>query len=322
MPNWVQNEIIFENIGDEKVAALVRELKLSTENGERAFDFNKLIPMPESLNIESGSNTDRAIAYYVTERLTIPVEQTNLSGLISNCFSNDWANEVVSRLKNETETSPEVWDKLYENGKQYMYNREHYGCYTWFDWCRRNWGTKWNACNAEWSLDDGMLVFQTAWSAPFPIIEALAEKYPDLDFTHRWADEDIGNNCGRKTYENGECTDTYYPEERIESVEFACKVHGYDSMQDLGLSKNASGDGIIDIWSNEYEAVFVCEQPALFANEKLTDADIPEGLFCYYLRNRDDGEGFATLEPKVSVNFGGTVITSEPIEIPEQVYII
>ena len=65
----------------------------------------------------------------------------------------------------------------------------------------------------------------------------------------------------------------------------------------------------------------MCEQPALFANEKLTDADIPEGLFCYYLRNRDDGEGFATLEPKVSVNFGGTVITSEPIEIPEQGYI-
>lgn len=203
MPNWVQNEIIFENIGDEKVAALVRELKLSTENGEQAFDFNKLIPMPESLNIESGSNTDRAIAYYITERLTIPVEQTNLSGLISNCFSNDWANEVVSRLKNETETSPEVWDKLYENGKQYMYNREHYGCYTWFDWCRRNWGTKWNACNAEWSLDDGMLVFQTAWSAPFPIIEALAEKYPDLDFTHRWADEDIGNNCGQMWYSEG-----------------------------------------------------------------------------------------------------------------------
>ena len=43
MPNWVQNEIIFENASDEKVAALIRELKLATESDERAFDFNKII---------------------------------------------------------------------------------------------------------------------------------------------------------------------------------------------------------------------------------------------------------------------------------------
>ena len=32
MPNWVQNEIIFENAIDEKVAALIRKLKLATES--------------------------------------------------------------------------------------------------------------------------------------------------------------------------------------------------------------------------------------------------------------------------------------------------
>ena len=182
MPNWVQNEIIFENASDEKVAALIRELKLATESDERAFDFNKIIPMPESLNIESGSSTDRAIAYYVTERLTIPVEQTNLKDLVHNSFSDDWATEVVSRIKKYIdEGGTDDWDKVYEAGKQYMYNREHYGCYTWYEWCCRHWGTKWNACEPDWSLDDGMLVFQTAWSAPFPVIEALAQKYPDLD---------------------------------------------------------------------------------------------------------------------------------------------
>ena len=34
MPNWVQNEIIFENADDEKVAALIRELKASVETDE------------------------------------------------------------------------------------------------------------------------------------------------------------------------------------------------------------------------------------------------------------------------------------------------
>lgn len=224
MPNWVQNEIIFENASDEKVAALIRELKLATESDERAFDFNKIIPMPESLNIESGSSTDRAIAYYVTERLTIPVEQTNLKDLVHNSFSDDWATEVVSRIKKYIdEGGTDDWDKVYEAGKQYMYNCEHYGCYTWYEWCCRHWGTKWNACEPDWSLDDGMLVFQTAWSAPFPVIEALAQKYPDLEFTHRWADEDIGNNCGEMWYSEGVGSDIDIGDERT----FAMRVWGY-----------------------------------------------------------------------------------------------
>lgn len=37
MPNWVQNEIIFENANDEKVAVLIRELKLATQSEDRAF---------------------------------------------------------------------------------------------------------------------------------------------------------------------------------------------------------------------------------------------------------------------------------------------
>ena len=224
MPNWVQNEIIFENASDEKVAALIRELKLATESDERAFDFNKIIPMPESLNIESGSSTDRAIAYYVTERLTIPVEQTNLKDLVHNSFSDDWATEVVSRIKKYIdEGGTDDWDKVYEAGKQYLYNREHYGCYTWYEWCCRHWGTKWNACEPDWSLDDGMLVFQTAWSAPFPVIEALAQKYPDLEFTHRWADEDIGSNCGEMWWSEGYGSDIDIGDERT----FAMSVWGY-----------------------------------------------------------------------------------------------
>lgn len=225
MPNWVQNEVIFDNASDEKVAALIRDLKFSTDSCEQEFDFNKLIPMPASLNIESGSHQDKAIAYYVTERLTIPVEQTNLAKLISNFFNNNWAYEVVSRLKNDRKNDPADvdWDKLYEDGKQYMYNREHYGYYTWYDWCCNEWGTKWNSCEPQWCLEEGILYFQTAWSAPIPIMEAIAKKYPDLTFTHRWADEDIGNNCGQMTYENGESIDFLIEDERA----FAMDVWGY-----------------------------------------------------------------------------------------------
>jgi len=50
----------------------------------------------------------------------------------------------------------------------------------WYDWQTENWGTKWNAYSAhvesEWDGGDCCemeIHFDTAWSAPFPIIEAL-----------------------------------------------------------------------------------------------------------------------------------------------------
>jgi len=317
MPNHVTNHIMIS--GDPKRIQELFEAVKYDDVGVGSLDFNKVIPKPASLDIECGSNTDAGLKAYRDFISVYTLEGTRKGLNLLNINP-----EVEERfLQERTDIDREV----FALGKQAYQNILMYGAPTWYEWSIENWGTKWNAYGYEENevvterSGDNTLWMNTAWGAPHPVIAKLAELYPDLTFEHEWADEDIGNNCGRKTYENGECTETYYPEERIESVEFACKVHGYESMQDLGLSKNASGDDIIDIWSNEYEAVFVCEQPALFANEKLTDADIPEGLFCYYLRNSDDGDGYATLEPKVTVNLGGTIITSEPIEFPVQGYI-
>ena len=87
---------------------------------------------------------------------------------ISNFFNSNWANEVVSRLKNDRKNDPADidWDKLYEDGKQYMYNRDHYGYYTWYDWCCNEWGTKWNSHEPQWCLEEGILYFQKQKSTP------------------------------------------------------------------------------------------------------------------------------------------------------------
>lgn len=39
------------------------------------------------------------------------------------------------------------------------------------------------------------------------------------------------------------------------------------------------------------------------------------------MRESDTGDGFATLEPHVKVNHGGSVIVNEPIDFGEQGYI-
>ncbi len=49
----------------------------------------------------------------------------------------------------------------------------------WYDWSVSNWGTKWDACSMSWHQHDDHTVsfdFDTAWSPPFGIYEALAEQ--------------------------------------------------------------------------------------------------------------------------------------------------
>ena len=59
MPNHITNILKFK--GDsEQVHAMLDKIK-SDELGFGSIDFNKIIPMPESLNIEAGSRTDDAL---------------------------------------------------------------------------------------------------------------------------------------------------------------------------------------------------------------------------------------------------------------------
>ena len=64
MPNHITNILKFE--GDsEQVHAMLDQIK-NEELGFGSIDFNKIIPMPESLNIEAGSRTDEALYVFLS----------------------------------------------------------------------------------------------------------------------------------------------------------------------------------------------------------------------------------------------------------------
>lgn len=65
MPNNVKNIV--------KMKGILNLPLFVMEDGVKCFDFNKIIPMPKSLDIESGSMTKECIMYYLTNRCTIPV---------------------------------------------------------------------------------------------------------------------------------------------------------------------------------------------------------------------------------------------------------
>ena len=72
--------------------------------------------------------------------------------------------------------------------------RELYGKNNWYDWSIDNWGTKWNAYSDALDKENNTITFDTAWSCPLLILNALAElcyKH-GVCFTGKWADEDCG----------------------------------------------------------------------------------------------------------------------------------
>jgi hypothetical protein len=52
-------------------------------------------------------------------------------------------------------------------------------------WCIDHWSTKWNTSNGRVHLRrrGADVVFDTAWSAPWPVLYALVDNYPRLRFT-------------------------------------------------------------------------------------------------------------------------------------------
>ena len=307
MPNHVTNIVTFE--GDRLQIQNLMEAVKADEIGVGSIDFNKLIPMPKELEIEQGSETMKGLKLYrdfvlvysmgkeltAEEKLTIPKERE----------------EAFLAYRKDVDR------RCFELGKQAFQNVARFGAATWYDWCIGNWGTKWNSYGYDGGIpnvQDNAIRFLTAWSAPHPILQKLSELYPDVEIQHEWADEDIGVNCGRHTYRNGERIEEYFPEIEKDALEFAGRIMNVD-LSDYGLFLNQAETEYIRFPDEEFEMIELFGKPALFTNTRMTDADVPQGCICYQLRMDDTNDHFATIEKTVTVNFGGTVLVANPIDL-------
>lgn len=216
MPNWVKNKISFEG-QLERIEEMLAFIKTTGDDCESYIDFNKIVPMPESLNIVSGGSTDTGISLvkYLSGDDSLFNEMLKY-GWVKNSGIKT-TNELFEYLK-----SQKNYQELVDIGKRAIYNVENYGHTDWYSWCCDKWGTKWNSCRS--SLDENnLLTFETAWSNPYPVLVELSIKFPDIKFTVEYADEDIGSNCGKYALINGEEFD-YEEYDGIKS----CEVWNYD----------------------------------------------------------------------------------------------
>lgn len=82
----------------------------------------------------------------------------------------------------------------------------------WYEWSIKNWGTKWNASEAEIIETEGeelIYKFETAWSPPVQWLISTSKKYPKLRFAMNYDEESEAFN-GKIFVENGEYHDTYF----------------------------------------------------------------------------------------------------------------
>ena len=187
MPNHVINRLTFD-CPEDRLKQILSEICYDNNSDEDqkgigTIDFNKITQMPESLNIECGSNTDYGINLYLTSINpsvdyfgTEKLNKKQLNGILERLHKLNRYGSYETHLspdKIKVMTKYNSADKLVQLGKAAVENLLNYGALTWYDWRNRadTWNTKWNSYDSEY--DGGNeVIFKTAWDAPYPIIES------------------------------------------------------------------------------------------------------------------------------------------------------
>lgn len=228
MPNWVKNKI---TIIDDDYLKIIK----SVINKDEELDFNKLIPMPKSLEISSGTTSDTCARLYVNSFMEdCEAFAKYLKLYKQGDFHRDWkmSEEEIQedfKLLISQDERPNCTDNfktkadVYSRGKQVLDNIGKYGFKDWYDWSIANWGTKWNAC--ESFVENNSIYFDTAWD-PVPIIvEKLSKKFPTAKIHYDYAEEQLCVCCGEMDFENGQIVN-------MQKFEFGSK-EAYDKAFEL-----------------------------------------------------------------------------------------
>lgn len=236
MPNWVRNRVVALN---------PQELKKHIIDESGAVDFNMVIPMPEDLEITSGSYSYEAqnsiyFSEYTKQRIEKQVKVDKLLAVhydsnktqqefLDECLVDNKILAEIRKIKNlklrgENKTSASNVAEAYDTFIKGYFNVQRYGSKDWYDWRIKNWGTKWNASDSSFNEETGVVEFDTAWSMPENIFRALSHFTP---LRVVYADEDLGSNCGMEDYFVDEDGNEHLEVVMEGSVELANDTWGY-----------------------------------------------------------------------------------------------
>lgn len=168
MPNWCENELKIWGKPEAVQTVLDHIRPDSNDNPHEAqlIDFDKIIPYPEEYRVKD---------------------------------------EIAKKAEAEWRALPEGERPPYNTLPKDGFNSGGY------DWCVRSWGTKWNACDVMQMMDETKgqvrkfgFGFSTAWSPPEPVVRALGELFPTVNFQLKYWEGGVGFK-GTLEIRKGEC---------------------------------------------------------------------------------------------------------------------
>jgi len=219
MPNHVTNRITAD-------LAVIELLLGCDDKGEPRVDFNKIIPMPEIISKESAPAYIELVAQIALGLISFkppkahPAEEA-INAVLARL---ETSNAYGIRQMTGGRMPKDFGDKEFSLFIKYLQAWKATGGHmNWYSWSIKHWGTKWNAYSFE-RIDDKTIQFETAWSAPHPVIEELAARCNGSGITHEWADEDTGNNVGRRVYRESEIVSEEELTNTKEGYELAFKL--------------------------------------------------------------------------------------------------
>ncbi|MFJ5427723.1 hypothetical protein ACIPUP_00955 [Pectobacterium actinidiae] len=230
MPNHITNEIKVLGGTNKERLAFIR----SITNKHGLIDFNNITKMPKSMNIDESTDVENMA-----------------SAIAGKPMADFWIDEIKTKKEIISDLrSRGMPDSYIKQVKQHalmrIENKQRYGFYSWHDWSREKWGTKWNAYSvqmpvempkrrikwghkyrhthvrayskrvfkkhlARYAVSGAPIVirFETAWASPNPVILDMSRRFPHLTFDISYADEDMGSNCGKYIIRAGSIASSY-----------------------------------------------------------------------------------------------------------------
>lgn len=178
MPNHCTNDVTIKLRAGKTGNALEVARKLKS--------FENILPSPKEFEgicsggceIEGIDTVEKAAPYYGWEHITG----------IGPAKGKQWISFRFWRETSKDGTRTNVPITL-EEARELI---AKYGCIGWYDWCIANWGTKWDAYDIvgpHGNKTSAFITFDTAWSPPTPVLEALAAQHPEMAITNRWREE-------------------------------------------------------------------------------------------------------------------------------------
>lgn len=137
MPNHVTNQIRVIGGTNKQRLAFIRAIT----NKRGQIDFNSITRMPKSMHIDESTDVKRMASAIAGSHM-------------ADFFFGDveTVEEVTAELRARGYQASHI-KKVKQQAQMRIDNKRRHGFYSWYDWSRAKWGTKWNAYSVEMPVE-------------------------------------------------------------------------------------------------------------------------------------------------------------------------